>query len=98
MTLAHLLKLWRGDRSEAKAGAELGVAQTTFGAWFDGRSTPPLTKVPVLSEKLGLPADELRAIIEADRARRLAQRSAGSAASPSGEQDAEPAPSSTEEG
>lgn len=94
MTLAEVLTRWRGDRSEAKAGAELGVAQTTFGAWFDGRSTPPSTKIPLLADKLGIPADELRSIIESDRARRLGT----SAPSPSADQDAEPttAPSVTE--
>lgn len=75
----------------AQAGADLGVAQTTFGNWLNSRSTPPRTKIPLLAEKLGIPVETLQAVIAADRARRLGL-SAPSPAPEQGTDVQQPAP------
>lgn len=72
MTLAELLTNWResrpaDSRSEAACGAALFVGQTTFGGWIRGSSLPHNPRIPLLANCLGMPVDELFAIVCADR-------------------------------
>ena len=64
LQFAALAKAFRGDRTEVAAAADLGVVPNTFGAWTDGLSVPPNTRLPYLAGRFGVPEDELRAIVK----------------------------------
>jgi len=65
--LRTALLAWKGDRSEIEAAAALGVAPNTLGNWTDGTHTPTATRVPALAVALGMPVDDLRALVARDR-------------------------------
>lgn len=72
---SRLVTAWKGKRTETEAAAVLGVAPNTLGNWTDGHSLPPSTKIPALATALGMPVDDLRALVEKDRkARRRSLR------------------------
>lgn len=64
---SRLVTAWKGERTETEASAVLGVAPNTLGNWTDGTSLPPATKIPALAAALGVPVDDLRALVDKDR-------------------------------
>lgn len=62
-----LITAWKGNRTENEAAADLGVAPNTLGNWTDGTHLPPTTRLPSLATLLGMPLDDLRALVAKDR-------------------------------
>lgn len=65
------MRAWKGNRSEVKAAADIQVAPNTLGAWIDGASLPPSTRLPAIAAALGMPLDNLAAMVARERSRRL---------------------------
>jgi transcriptional regulator with XRE-family HTH domain len=66
MSLSDLLSMRRGvDLAKA-----VSVHPVTICAWKRGSSFPPLTRIPALAAALGLPEQELRELVERERAKR----------------------------
>lgn len=79
---AILARMGVADRW-ADDAPRLGVSPRTLVKWARGERRPGPERVPALARWLGLPAGELRAMIEADREtvldrRRQVERSGGS--------------------
>ncbi len=72
----QILAAWLGDRSLTEVAPLLGVAVSTVHYWRAGDTVPPLTRIPALSEILGVPADELRMSIRSHGRRPYARRRA----------------------
>lgn len=65
--LQTAIKSWKGERSEIEAAAVLGVAPNTLGNWSDGVHLPPRTRIPSLAAALGMPVDDLAALVARSR-------------------------------
>lgn len=70
-SLRSVIIQWQGSRSEVEAARQLGVAPNTISNWKDGKSLPSRLVLPPLAQALGIGADDLRALVEVERARRL---------------------------
>lgn len=68
MTLSNLLST--RSESQVELAAKVGVFQTTISSWKRGTSLPPSTRLPTLAAVLGLPLEDLRALIAQERANR----------------------------
>ena len=51
--------------------AAVGVHPVTICAWKRGASLPPRTRIPALAAALGMPVDQLAAMVDAERAELL---------------------------
>jgi transcriptional regulator with XRE-family HTH domain len=60
--------------TQMEAAARIGVAQTTVSAWLRGESLPTNLAVPALATALGMPVEDLRALITAEREARAAAK------------------------
>lgn len=65
MTLSEILSA--RPETQAEFAAKVGVAQTTVGFWRRGKALPPSTRIPFLAAALGMPEEELRALVAAER-------------------------------
>lgn len=72
--------LSKNDLSVNKAAVRLGVAWATLGRWLAGDSLPPRTRIPALASALGLPVEELTALVARERSRRVVGRAGHRAA------------------
>ncbi len=61
-------KAWRGERLATECAEQLGKSIQTILDWCAGTSRPPKTARPALAAQLGITADQLTEMIEADRA------------------------------
>jgi hypothetical protein len=64
---------WRAGRSLHVCAEIIGVGVTTFYSWTQG-GMPSHLAIPAVADALGLPADELRAQILAEREARAAAK------------------------
>ncbi len=72
MTFAELIEqqLASTSLSAAALAEQMGVSDACVNNWRGGRSLPPTTKIRTYAAQLAIGEDELRAIVEADRAKR----------------------------
>lgn len=69
MTLKKVLESMPG----VKIAKAAGVHPVTICAWKRGTSLPPRTRIPSLATALGIPADDLAALVAAERQARAVQ-------------------------
>jgi transcriptional regulator with XRE-family HTH domain len=69
---ADLLRTWRADRTCNQARLILGLGFHTYQGWEAGKVLPRDRDLAHVADVLGQPADTLRALVAADRARRAA--------------------------
>jgi transcriptional regulator with XRE-family HTH domain len=74
MTFTDLIKTWKGDKSQAVAADELGIAQNTLSGWLDGRSLPTSPRIRHLAVIFSVEADLLRNLIQEARNKRVGIR------------------------
>ncbi len=77
---SHFVRAWQGDRSDAKCGALIGRSQECVRSWAEGLSTPTKPSFPILAPLLGITAEALAEMVEAERAVRAAASTADLAA------------------
>jgi transcriptional regulator with XRE-family HTH domain len=65
MTLSKILSAT--GKTQTAIAEKVGVFQTTVGGWIRGTSLPPSTRLPFLAAFLGMPVDDLRALVAKDR-------------------------------
>lgn len=65
MTLSDLLNAQEGP--QAVLADRVGVHQTTVSSWMRGSSLPPRTRIPSLAAALGMPVDDLAALVARSR-------------------------------
>ena len=66
----------QGDRSEVSAAADIGCSPSALSNWKDGKCLPTGVAIPALAIALGVPVDDLRALIQAEREARAAAKNA----------------------
>lgn len=71
MAIKKLLEAATDGQSQSELAQRVGVAQTTVSAWKRGASIPPRTRIPALAAALGMPAEELAAMVARERRRRV---------------------------
>lgn len=69
-TVAHALKAWAGERTNAEIARQLLAVWTTVDSWLSGATVPRDRDLIVIAHQTGLPLDQLKTLAAADRARR----------------------------